>query len=409
MEPNLIQQLSVKTNSRIFHLVIDGLGGLPHPDTGLTELEAAKTPNLDKLAEEAAQGLSLPIGHGITPGSGPAHLSLFGYDPIKNMVGRGILDIMGAGYDLIEGDVAARINFCTIDGDDVITDRRAGRIGDDVGKRLCEMMDSKISIDGYEVRVVHTKEYRGGIILRDENKELRGQIKDTDPQKVGLKPLKAEAMNSESEKAAELFNDIVAQAKEILKDEEKANMILLRGVDDYKPLPSFQDQYKLNPLCIAVYPMYKGVAKLCGMTLEDLPGTASLADQFDRLEHVWKDKESEFDYIFFHVKKTDSAGEDGNFEKKVHILEELDELIPVLRAINPEVIVVTGDHSTPSLMSGHSWHPLPTLIHSQFCRKDATKAYGESHAIMGSLGQIPATALMPLAMANAGKLLKFGA
>lgn len=408
MNAALISRLAVKTPSRIFHLVIDGLGGLPHPATGKTELETARTPNLDRLAHEAALGLSIPIDYGITPGSGPAHLSLFGYDPLEFEVGRGILDILGAGYDLRPGDVAARINFCTIDDAGVITDRRAGRIGDDEGRRVCALLDGAIKVPGVDVSVFHTKEYRGGVILRRAGGGLDGDINDTDPQKEGLKPLAAVARSTAAEETADILNQVADQARAILSGETRANMILLRGVDTYRPLPSFADRYKLNPYCIAVYPMYRGVAKLLGMTLADIPGTASVPDQFGELERVWGGA-SAWDYIFFHVKKTDSAGEDGDFDKKVHVLEDLDREIPRLLALKPDVIVVTGDHSTPAQMKSHSWHPLPTMLHSAVCRRDAETSYGESACTRGGLGTFKAVELMPLALANAGKLLKFGA
>jgi len=403
MSQDLIRKLAVSNESKIVFLIIDGLGGLPDPVTGLTELETASTPNLDRLAAEGTLGMSTPIGPGITPGSGPAHLSLFGYDPIEVEVGRGILDILGVDFELQKGDVAARINFCTIDKEGVITDRRAGRIPDEEGKRLCKQLDEKISLPGVESFIIHTKEYRGGIILRGEG--LKGDIPDTDPQAVGGKPLPAKARSPEAERTAELFNDLIGQAKELLAGEEKANMILVRGIDTYHPLPQMQDLYKLNPVCVAAYPMYRGLAKLVGMKLVDIPSTASIKDEFDALEKIWGDH----DFVFLHIKKTDSAGEDGDFDKKVHVIEELDSEVPRLFALAPAVIVVTGDHSTPSLMKSHSWHPLPTILWSGRCRRDSQKTFGESSCIKGGMGRFNAQALVPLALANAGKLLKFGA
>ncbi len=403
MNQDLIRKLAVSNESKIVFLIIDGLGGLPDPTTGLTELETANTPNLDRLAEEGVLGLSTPIAPGITPGSGPAHLSLFGYDPIEVEVGRGILDILGVGFELQEGDVAARINFCTIDKDGVITDRRAGRIPDEEGLRLCKQLNEKISLAGVETFIIHTKEYRGGIILRGEG--LNGDIPDTDPQSVGKKPLPAKGRSSEAEKTAELFNNLIGQAKKLLAGEEKANMILVRGIDTYHPLPQMQDIYKLNPVCVAAYPMYRGLAKLVGMKLVDIPSTASIKDEFDALEDIWE----HHDFIFLHIKKTDSAGEDGDFDKKVHVIEELDLEVPRLFALAPKVIVVTGDHSTPSLMKSHSWHPLPTILWSGLCRRDSQKTFGESACVRGGMGRFKAVDLMPLALANAGKLLKFGA
>ena len=403
MNHDLIKQLSIKTESRIVLLVIDGLGGLPDPATGLTELETARTPNLDRLAEEGTLGLTLPIDYGITPGSGPAHLSLFGYDPIGTQVGRGILDILGVGFDLQRGDVAARINFCTVDSGGLVTDRRAGRIPDEEGRRLCEHLNANIKLDGVESFVVHTKEYRGGIILRGEG--LEGAIADTDPQVTGKETLPAKAKEPGSQHTAELFNDLIAQAKQLLAGEQKANMILVRGVDAYHPLVQMQELYKLDPVCVAAYPMYRGLAKLVGMKLVDIPSTATIEEEFDALEAVWHDH----DFFFVHIKKTDSAGEDGDFDKKVHVIEELDEQIPRLFALVPDCIIVSGDHSTPARMKSHSWHPLPTMLWSGVCRRDRQKHYGETACSAGGMGHFAAMELMALAMANSGKLLKFGA
>jgi len=403
MNQKLVEKLAISTDSKIVYLVIDGLGGLPDPETGLTELETAKTPNLDRLAKEGVLGLTIPIAPGITPGSGPAHLSLFGYDPVGTQVGRGILDILGVGFELLRGDVAARINFCTVDAEGLITDRRAGRIPDDEGRRLCKHLNDNISIPGVELFIIHTKEYRGGIILRGDG--LDGDILDTDPQSVGKAPLPAKARSQGAEKTAGLFNDIVTQAKELLSGEEKANMILVRGIDTYRPLPQMQEIFKLNPVCVAAYPMYRGLAKLVGMRLVDIPSTASIADEFDALDEVW----AEHDFFFVHIKKTDSAGEDGDFDKKVHVIEELDAEVPRLFALVPDVIIVTGDHSTPSQMKSHSWHPLPTILWSGVCRRDRQNHYGEMACLAGGMGKISARDLIVLALANAGKLLKFGA
>lgn len=403
MNQELIKQLAIKTDSRIVLLVIDGLGGLPHHETGLTELESAKKPNLDALAAEGALGLITPIAPGITPGSGPAHLAIFGYDPVAYEVGRGVLDLLGVDFDMRKGDVAARVNFCTIDAGGTITDRRAGRIPDEEGRRISKHLNEKISVPGIETFFVHTKEYRAGIVLRGE--DLKGDIRDTDPQAAGKKPLPAEAESPEGKRTTDIFNEIIGRVRELLADEKKANMILVRGVDVYEPLPQMQEIFKLNPVCIAAYPMYRGLAKLVGMKLVDIPSTATVADEFSALEKVW----GGYDFYFLHIKKTDSAGEDGDFDKKVHVIEEIDEQIPRLRALKPDVIIVTGDHSTPSQMKSHSWHPLPAILWSRVCRRDGLVTFGESACLQGGLGRINSIEMMPLALANAGKLLKFGA
>ena len=403
MNLELISRLAIRTDSTIVLLLVDGIGGLPHPGTGLTELETAVTPNLDALAAEGALGLSTPIARGVTPGSGPAHLPLFGYDPLAREVGRGILDTLGVGFEMEAGDVAARINFCTLGADGRIADRRAGRIPDSEGRRLCERLDADISLPGVESFIVHTKEYRGGVVLRGVG--LAGDVEDTDPQRVGEEPLPARSRTAGAERTAELFNELIARARELLAGEERANMILVRGVDAYEPLPSMQDLFKLDPVCIAAYPMYRGLARLVGMRLVGVPSAASIADEFDALEGAW----GEHDFYFLHVKKTDSAGEDGDFDRKVHVIEELDAEVPRLAALGPDVLVVTGDHSTPAQMKSHSWHPLPTILRSAVCRRDAETEYGESACARGGLGRVEALDLLPLAMANAGKLLKFGA
>jgi 2,3-bisphosphoglycerate-independent phosphoglycerate mutase len=394
--------LNGSDEGKIVLLVLDGLGGLPMNPDGQTALEAAKTPHMDQLAKTSILGLHEPIAPGITPGSGPAHLGLFGYDPLKYKVGRGVLSALGINFDLQENDVAARGNFCTVNEDGVITDRRAGRIPTEEGERLCQLLNENIEIPGVQVFVRPVKEYRFLLVLRGEG--LEAQIEETDPQEVGEKPLKAKALAPASEKAAGLVQEFVRQAAEVLKDEEKANMLLLRGFAQFPKWPKFDESFGLKPAAIAMYPMYRGVAKLVGM--DALPAAHSYEEEFDMLEEHWND----YDFFFVHIKKTDSYGEDGNFDAKVKEIEKVDALIPRLLALDPAVLIITGDHSTPCKMKYHSWHPVPVLLNAKNIRPDGVDSFGERACLRGGLGvRFPAYDLMPLAMAYAGRLDKFGA
>lgn len=395
-----IRDISHQSPSKIVLLVIDGLGGLPKPETGKTELETAYTPNLDRLASEGICGLTDPVSPGITPGSAPGHLALFGYDPLKFEVGRGILEALGIDFDLKKGDVAARGNFCTIDDKGLVTDRRAGRISTEENARLCKKL-SKIKLDGAKLFVVPVKEHRFLLVLRGDG--LSGDVSDSDPQQVGVAPLSVVGHSTKGQKTARLANEFSAKARALLANCHPANMVLLRGFSQHPNLPAMSEIFKLNPAAIAAYPMYRGLAKLVGMKVLDTGPT--LAEEFDTLVRHY----AEHDFFFIHVKKTDSTGEDGNFDAKVRALEEVDRLLPKITNLNPDVLIVTGDHSTPALLKGHSWHPVPIVLYSRWCRPDKAQKFGETACASGSLGRIPAVEVMPLAMAYALKLTKFGA
>jgi len=403
MEFDVIKPLlNDSDQNKIVLLILDGLGGLPMEEGGLTELEAAKTPNMDKLAESSMLGLHEGIRTSITPGSGPAHLSLFGYDPLKYKIGRGVLSALGIDFDLQEKDVAARGNFCTVDEEGRVTDRRAGRIPTEITERLCKKLNEEINISGVDVFLEPVKDYRFLLVIRGDG--LEPNIEETDPGVVGEKPLTAKAMDKASEKAAEITQEFIRQAEIVLKDENPANMLLLRGFAQLPDWPMFPDVFQLKPIAIAMYPMYRGVSKLVGM---DCP-TAShdYEEEFDLLEKNW----DKFNFFFVHIKKTDSYGEDGNFEKKVHEIEKVDKLLPRILALDPSVLIITGDHSTPCAMKSHSWHPVPVLFHAKRCRPDGITEFGERACLKGSLGvRFPAYDLMSLALAHAGKLDKFGA
>lgn len=396
----LMRKLQISNDSKIVMLVIDGLGGLPVEPGGPTELEAARTPNLDRLAAESLCGLSVPIGPGITPGSGPAHLALFGYDPLRYEIGRGVLEALGIGFDLHDEDVAARGNFCTVDERGLVTDRRAGRIPTEKNIELCKLLRG-IKLPRVQVFVETVKEYRFVLVLRGEG--LEGGLTETDPQQLGVPPLPVEALVPEAERTAQLFNQWIAQAKEVLADQRPANMVTLRGLAKNPGLPSMEDVYGLRSAAIASYPMYRGVAGLVGMDVLDAGET--LEEEVETLKAHFAD----YDFFFIHVKKTDSAGEDGDFERKVSILEHVDELVLALLDLQPEVLIVTGDHSTPALLKSHSWHPVPTLLYSRYCRADQTDEFSERGCSQGALGRFPAVDLMSIAMANALRLTKYGA
>ena len=397
---DLTRELQKKNDSKIVLLVADGLGGLPLEPGGKTELETANTPNLDALARRGVLGLSTPVLPGIAPGSGPGHLGLFGYDPLKYQIGRGVLEALGIDFDLGPNDVAIRGNFCTLDAQGNISDRRAGRIASDIGTKLCEKLD-RIQIPGVEVFVRPVKEYRLVIVLRGEG--LSGDIHDTDPQATGVPPLDPIARNAESQKAADIAQEFLQQAREVLKDDAPANFLTLRGIAKRPEIPTFEEVYGTRAAAIAVYPMYRGLARLVSMDVLDAGST--LDDQMSRLEAVWND----YDFFFIHYKYTDSTGEDGNFEAKVKRTEDLDAAVPRISALKPTVVVVTGDHSTPSKLKSHSWHPVPVLLAADCCRFDGSQSFGESECLKGGLGQFEAKYLMSLALAHAGRLEKYGA
>jgi 2,3-bisphosphoglycerate-independent phosphoglycerate mutase len=398
----LMRDLKKKNPSKIVLLVLDGLGGLPKEPGGLTELESAKTPNLDQLAREGCLGLSIPIRHGITPGSGPAHLALFGYDPLEFDVGRGVLEAFGVGLEVNKGDIAARGNFCTVDQDGKIIDRRAGRIPTEDAIPLVERL-STIQIPEVQIEVQHVKEYRFAVVMRGE--KLEAQLGDTDPQRTGVPPLAVEASNANSDRTADLFNQWIAQAREILADESRANALTLRGFSTDPGLPQFEEIYGLHSACVAVYPMYRGVSKLVGMEIQQFEGDRPL-DEFFAVKQKWES----YDFFFIHIKKTDSKGEDGDFEGKAAEIEAVDAALPELLALHPDVLAITGDHSTPSTMKVHSWHPVPLLLWApKTARPDDQITFGETSCGHGSLGIFEATSLMPLLLAHADRLEKYGA
>ena len=388
--------------SKIVLLVMAGLGGLPMEPGGKTELESARKPNMDALAEKSMLGLHHSVPFGITPGSGQAHLGLFGYNPTKFEIGRGVLSALGVDFDLGPNDVAARGNFATVDSEGFITDRRAGRIPTEEGERLCNLIKEKVQLPGVELFLVPEKEYRFVLVLRAEG--LSGDLSDTDPQAVGKRAHLANATSPAGEHTAELVREFVKQANEVLKNEHPANSFVLRGFAAMPRWPNFKEAWGLDAVAIAMYPMYRGVSKVVGMTV--LPPAESMEHEISMLEEQWH----QHDFFFVHIKKTDSYGEDGNFDGKVHIIEEVDALLPRILALDPDVLIVTGDHSTPAKMKSHSAHPVPTMIYAKLARPDGIKEFGERACIAGSLGpRFDAVDLMPFALSLANRLEKFGA
>ncbi len=400
----LIKSLARKTDTKIVLLVMDGLGGIPHPRTLRTELEVARKDNLDRLARSSQTGQSIPVAHGITPGSGPGHLALFGYNPIKYLIGRGILEALGLDMDVRDGDVAARGNFCTIGEDGTITDRRAGRIATEFNRQLTDRLNA-ITVDNAQPIIASGREHRFAMLFRPEDggPQLSDALTDSDPQREGLAPLEVTPNTIPAQNTADIVNSFLKRAMSAIADAHPANGLVLRGFATIPDLPQMSDIYALNPAAIAAYPMYRGLAQLVGMRV--VPTGETIEDQIQTTRDIWNDH----DFFFVHYKYTDSAGEDGDYDAKVAAIERLDSALPALLDLDPDVLVVAGDHSTPTAMAAHSWHPVPVMIRSRHVTAGFAEAFTERECAKGMLGTMAATDIMPLALANAGKLDKFGA
>ena len=388
------------TPSKIVLLVADGLGGLAHPDTGMSELETADIPNLDAMAQESACGLTTPVMPGVAPGSGPGHLALFGYDPLKHQIGRGALEALGIEVELEPGDVAARGNFCTIDDNGLLVDRRANRIPTELSAPICELLD-RIEIAGVQVDVFPVQDYRFVLRLR-ASMGLSAAVTETDPQVTGVEPLLSRPLSPEGQKTAAAVNQFVMRAAQLLREEERANMLMLRGFAKMPSLPSMGSVYRLNPAAIAAYPMYRGLASVAGMKI--IPTGRTFADEVETLRENW----DRHDFFFIHYKPADAAGEDGDFDAKVRCLEDLDTFIPAIRDLNPDVLMVAGDHATPAIMAAHSWHPVPFMLHSKLTMGQGVRSFDEWACARGAIGSIPATSVMVLGLSHAGKMTKYG-
>ncbi len=398
-----IQEMTVDNGAKIVLLLMDGLGGLPMKAGGLTALETANTPNMDALTARASLGLSTVVSPGFSPGSGPGHLALFGYDPLEHKIGRGVLEALGIGFNLQPDDVAIRCNFCTTDENGLITDRRAGRIPTEECAKRVELL-RRIKIPGVEIFVDPVKEYRFTVVLRGEG--LSGDIHDTDPQLTGVPilPVTPTSDSPAAAKTADILRQFVAEGRKLLSDHPPANNFTLRGVAMDPGLPKFPEIYGLKSAAVAVYPMYKGVSRLVGMDVIK-HSAQTPAEEFAVVKEHW----NAYDFFFVHIKKTDSYGEDGNFQGRVSVIEAVDQALPALLDLKPDVLVITGDHSTPAALKRHSWHPVPILLAADTARRDPNTTFGETACITGSLGHIRHTDIMPLALAHALRLGKYGA
>jgi 2,3-bisphosphoglycerate-independent phosphoglycerate mutase len=403
MQADVYEQLVVKNSSKIIFLVMDGVGGLAMEGKAGTELQVAHTPNLDTLATQSSCGTFDPVAPGVTPGSGPGHFGLFGYNPLTSNIGRGVLAAAGIGFQLTEKDVAARINFATSDADGNVTDRRAGRIGNEENQRVCEKLRQGIDLTGMgiEVFIETVKEHRAAVIFRGEN--LSGDLEDTDPQATGVLPKAPKATSVDGERMLPIVSAFIEQAQQILADEPKVNTVLLRGFAKFQPYKTMEERYGLKCLAIANYPMYRGIANILGMDLN--PITTDIQTEFEAA----RDQFANYDFFFVHVKYTDSRGEDGDFDAKVKVIEEVDRLLPILTDLAPDVMAVTADHSTPAVLKAHSWHPVPVLVCGKYARTDSVKTFDEIACASGVLGRQLMINLMPIVLANALRFQKYGA
>lgn len=404
---------------KVIFVICDGLADRPIPELGgLTPLEAAPTPHLDKLAYEAECGMMHTLGRGKTPGSDTAHLTLFGYDIATSYSGRGPIEVAGLGMELKHGDVALRGNMGTvIDG--MITDRRAGRIR--VVTPVCEALDG-MEIDGVTFIVKPGTAHRAGVIIRGEG--LSDAIIDADPHvpDVPIRTVTPTDDTPEAKKTADVLNKFLARAHEVLKDHQfnkdriaagdlPANYLLVRGAGQYKQVESFEKRYGLSACCIAGGGLYKGIGAFLGMDILEVPGATALPDT--DIEAKFKlavDSLKKYDFVFVHVKAADSLGEDGDHAGKRDFIARIDQAVPVLAGRPDDTLLVwTADHTTPCEMKAHSADPVPIMYHGGAVRTDRVESFGERACGEGGLGFISGLDLMPQVMNLLGKLHLVGA
>ncbi|MHA2162844.1 MAG: 2,3-bisphosphoglycerate-independent phosphoglycerate mutase [Candidatus Thorarchaeota archaeon] len=404
-------------------IVLDGLGDRPVPDLkGKTPLQAAKTPFLDKLAKEGQSGLVDIISPGVTPGSDTAHLALFGYDPVESYPGRGPLEALGAGLPSKPGDVAFRSNFGTVDVDMKVIDRRAGRaFTSDEGAILQDVLKG-IEIDGVKVHFIATVEHRGAVVL--EGKGLSGEITDTDPHETGVKPLESNPLIPKAKKTSDVVNKLTVIAHERLKDIDlnadrikrglpPANTLLLRGAGQHGHIPTLQERFGIKSAVIAGGALYIGTAKYVGMEHILVEGqTGTIDTNFEGIaEQAINCVHNGYDYVFLHIKATDNASHDLDYDQKMLAIERTDGMIGrILEKVEDKVVIsVTGDHSTPVTIGEHTCDPVPVLLWSKFLRADSVSKFSEIDAAQGALHRIRGSDVMPTLLGYAGFIKKFGA
>ncbi len=404
-------------------VVLDGLGDRPLKElAGKTPLEAAKTPTFDRLATEGQSALMNVIGPGITPGSDTAHLALFGYDPVAEYPGRGPLEAFGAGLETKPGDVAFRSNFATVDDNMVVLDRRAGRTFTPKEHAELQAALDGIEIDDIKVRFIATVEHRGALILKGAG--LYADISDVDPHETGKKILTVRALKPEAEKTAKIVNELIRVAHERMKGLETnkerakkglplANAILLRGPGRHSDVPSVPERYGIKAAVIAGGALYLGCAKYVGMEHIPVEGqTGTIDTNFDNIAtKTIETIESDFNYVFVHIKATDNASHDGNAKEKIQAIERADAMVgKILEKVGDKIVIaVTGDHSTPVSTKDHSCDPVPILFWSNFIRPDSVKRFSEIDAAKGALHTIRGIDVLPLLLGYAGYIRKFGA
>ncbi len=394
-------------------IVCDGLGDLR--EKGKTPLQAAKTPNMDRLAEHGACGLMHTIGRGIIPGSDTAHLQLFGYSTEKYYTGRGTFEALGVGIELEEGDVAFRCNFATVDEKMKILDRRAGRISTSFAKKL-EQDFQNIEIDGAKVIFKASVEHRGALVLR--GKGLSHKVGDTDPHSLTRllvsKPLEG---TPEAKKTAKILNEFTKLSHEKLNSnplnegrELPANILLSRGPGIFSKAPPMEEKFGIRSACVAGGALYKGVAKFVGMDILKVKGATGAKDtDLNSKADAVVSALNEYDFVFLHIKATDSFSHDGDFGGKKKFIEKIDsEVLPKLMETGAN-IMITGDHTTPCRIGDHSSHPTPFLMNGELVRHDDIKKFDEFSCANGSLGHLFGKDVMNMMVSLMGKAHIYGA
>jgi len=404
-----------KSKAKALLLICDGLGDRPSIE-GKTPLQAANTPYLDEISKEGINGLMDTISPGIVPGSDTAHLAILGYDPYKYYPGRGVFEALGADMELCEGDVAFRANFATVDDKMRIIDRRAGRKG---SKDLAEALNG-LEIDHTKIKFTNTTEHRCALVLKGEN--LSKAVSDVDTHEAGSEVKKCVPLEEgEKElKTANIVNEFVSQSYDILNEhpvnkerrergELPANIILLRGAGSYGEVSAMKDRFGFGAACIAGASLYKGVAKYLGMVVVPVEGATGIADtNLNNKAEATLHALEKHDFVFLHVKATDSMGHDGDFEGKKYMISRIDkELVARIKDVDA-YITVTADHSTPVSIKRHSSDPVPIVIKGEGVRKDGITKFDEVSAASGGLGRIRGVDLMPILSDFMGFYTMFG-